>query len=182
LYVTFGSLVGARSDARELFSTVLEAVSGLDADVLLTVGHAFDLLALEPIPANVRVAPWVPQDEILVHCNAVICHGGSGTTFGALAYGVPLGFIPLFADQPANARAVVGVGAGLVLEATTPGEAGLRPIDRSHAPAIRAMAEDLLRKRSYREAARHLVDEMAAQPDVSQMVSSLIDWAAAAAT
>jgi hypothetical protein len=58
----------------------------------------------------------------------------------------------------------------------------LRPIDRSDVPAIRAMAEELLQTRSYQEAARHLADEMAAQPDINQIVGSLIEWAIADVT
>ena len=45
-----------------------------------------------------------------------MCHGGSGTTLGALAAGLPLVIVPLFADQPANAKRVAEVGAGLVVE------------------------------------------------------------------
>jgi UDP:flavonoid glycosyltransferase YjiC (YdhE family) len=43
-------------------------------------------------------------------------HGGSGSTLGALAAGVPLAVLPLFADQPQNARRGAEVGAGVAVE------------------------------------------------------------------
>jgi UDP-glucoronosyl and UDP-glucosyl transferase len=39
-------------------------------------------------------------------------------TFGALAAGLPLVIVPMFADQPANARLVESAGARLAVEPT----------------------------------------------------------------
>ena len=50
------------------------------------------------------------------HAAAMVGHGGSGSTLSALAAGVPLALVPLFADQPYNAARVEQLGAGLVLE------------------------------------------------------------------
>ena len=44
--------------------------------------------------------------------DAVVTHGGAGTTLGALAFGVPLLVLPQGADQYANAERVVAAGAG----------------------------------------------------------------------
>src|SRR3954454_23019308 len=71
--------------------------------------------ALGPIPDNVTVLPFVPQDEVLPHASLVLCHGGSGTLLEALARGIPVVIVPLFADQPANARSVERTGAGLAV-------------------------------------------------------------------
>jgi len=54
----------------------------------------------------VHVEAWVPQADALAAATVVVCHGGSGTTFGTLAAGLPLVIVPMFADQPANARLV----------------------------------------------------------------------------
>jgi len=55
---------------------------------------------LEAPRAHVHIARWVPQADVLRHARVVVCHGGSGTTLGALAAGVPLVVTPLFDDQP----------------------------------------------------------------------------------
>ena len=94
----------------------LKAVERTSARVLLTVGRRFDASTLGPVPANVHVEPWIDQARVLDHADLVVCHGGSGTTLAALAAGVPLVMVPLFADQFENARRVAATRAGQVVE------------------------------------------------------------------
>jgi UDP:flavonoid glycosyltransferase YjiC (YdhE family) len=137
VYVTFGSVAGR-------------------VRVLLTVGRELDPEALGRAPDNVHVEPWVPQQDVLGHAAAVVCHGGSGSTLGALSAGLPTVVVPLFADQPENARRVAEVGAGL---AVTP-----------DASSIREAVRQVLEEPSYREAAQGLAAEMRAQPAVDHAV------------
>ncbi len=88
----------------------------LDVRVLLTVGRQFDSAALGPVPDNVHVETWVDQARVFDRAEVVVCHGGSGTVFGAVAAGVPLVVVPVFADQFENGHRVAGTGAGVVVE------------------------------------------------------------------
>ena len=99
-------MAGGTAVGDAAFRAALDAVRGLPIRVLLTAGRATDIQALGDVPANVHVESWVPQADALAAATAVICHGGSGTTFGTLAAGLPLVIVPMFADQPANARLV----------------------------------------------------------------------------
>jgi UDP:flavonoid glycosyltransferase YjiC (YdhE family) len=90
----------------------------------------------------------------------VVCHGGSGSTLGALAAGVPLVVVPLFADQPLNARRVEAVGAGLVV----------RPPDPT---AIRAAVRRVLQEEPFRAAAERLAAELRSQPPTDAAVELL---------
>jgi UDP:flavonoid glycosyltransferase YjiC (YdhE family) len=116
VYVSFGSVAGGMPMAGALFGGALQAAADLPARVLLTVGHELDLEGLGPAPPNLHVERWVPQADVFGHASVVVTHGGSGTTLGALAAGLPLIVVPLFADQPDNARRVAAVGAGVVTE------------------------------------------------------------------
>jgi MGT family glycosyltransferase len=116
VYVTFGSVTGSEPTAAPIYGVALEAVADLPARVLVTTGAMADDLPLEAPGAHVHIARWVPQADVLPHARVVVCHGGSGTTLGALAAGVPLVVTPLFADQPQNGRRIAAVGAGLVVE------------------------------------------------------------------
>ncbi|MFC7614029.1 glycosyltransferase [Actinokineospora soli] len=49
---------------------------------------------------------WLPLDTVLSHCRVLAHHGGSGTTFSALAAGVPQLVMPHMTDQPDNAALV----------------------------------------------------------------------------
>jgi hypothetical protein len=152
VYVSFGSVAAGYPPAATVYPKALEAVADLPVRVLLTVGHELDL---DAVPTNVHVERWVPQADVLGHAAAVVCHGGSGTTLGALGAGVPLVVVPLFADQPYNAARVAAVGAGVVA-----------PLD-----GIRAGIERVLEHDSYRSGAERIAAEMRALPPVDDFVA-----------
>jgi UDP:flavonoid glycosyltransferase YjiC (YdhE family) len=150
VYVTFGSVAGGMPLFPALYTAALEALADVPARVLMTIGEHGDPAALGTLPANVRVERWVPQAEVLAHAAAVVCHGGYGTTVGALVHGVPPVVLPVFADQGRNARRVAEIGAGIalpqprsILAATDPGAvAGLGAAVRRvlEQPAYRSAA------------------------------------------
>jgi hypothetical protein len=111
-----GTVLGYMSIAAETYRMALEAVKRTNARVLLTVGRRFDASILGPVPPNVHLEPWINQARVLDHADLVVCHGGSGTTLAALAAGVPLVIVPLFADQFENARRIGATRAGRVVE------------------------------------------------------------------
>jgi MGT family glycosyltransferase len=125
---------------------------------ILTTGDALDPASLGPIPENVRALRFVPQAELLGHVRAVVCHGGSGTTLGALAAGVPLVVLPLFADQPTNATEVARIGAGLSV-----------PYAGATAQALAAALMRVLSEPAFGARARALATEIAYLPPVSEV-------------
>ena len=156
VYVSFGSVAAELPFAAGVYRQALEAVADLPVQALLTVGTSGEVELGEP-PANVRVERWVPQADVLARAAAVVCHGGSGTTLGTLAAGVPLVVVPLFADQPSNAARVAHVGAGVV----------------SAVDGIGPSVERVLGDDSYRAAARRVAEEMRSLPPVDDAVGLL---------
>jgi len=173
VYATFGTVAGGLPIAAAAYRVALEAVGGLPVRVVLTTGRELDSALLGPIPTNVHVATWVPQHDVLEHAAVVVCHGGSGTTFGALEAGVPLVIVPMFADQPVNARLVAEAGAGIVV---APADSG--PIDAvarflpESVPRLRAAIETVLADTSYRSAATRIAEEMSALPSVEDVLAT----------
>lgn len=175
LYATFGTVLGYMSIAADVYRMVLAAVKDTRARVLLTVGHRFDRAMLGSVPANVHVEAWVDQVEVLGHADAVVCHGGSGTALGALAAGVPLVVVPVFADQFENARRIAATGAGLVVEnATQSARGSRRPIDARAAPRVADSIEAVLGDASYRRRARAIAAEMTASPNTDEVLARLL--------
>ena len=175
VYVTFGSVTGGLPIAEAAYRSALQAVADLPARVLLTVGRAVAVGDLGPLPANVHAEAWVPQADVLAEAAAVVCHGGSGTTLGALAAGVPVVMVPMFADQPANARRVADLGAGIVVE---PGGGGspvatMGRLGPGDVPRLRAAIETVLADEAYRQAAVAVADELRAQPSVDALIANL---------
>ena len=66
-----------------------------------------------------RVQRWIPQEELLPWCRAVVSQGGSGIALGALAHGLPSVLLPVGADQPHTAARVAELGAAVVLDPVT---------------------------------------------------------------
>ena len=176
VYVSFGSVTaGAHMPFYPaLYRTAIDALAGLPVRILLTVGEDRDLAELGDLPDNVEAQRWVPQDEVLPHAAAVVTHGGHGSTLGALAYGIPLVVLPLFAlDQWFNAEAVARVGAGVALD----GERHTRlPIDLPSAETLaglRPAVEHVLADPAPRAAARRIADQMRALPPVDDAPAAL---------
>ena len=114
----------------------------------------------------------------MAHADAMVGHGGSGSTLMAMAAGLPLAVVPLFADQPQNARRVAALGAGS-RSATAP-----TPTTRRRwTPGWRRAGSRVCATRSrlsrtdprYRDAAGAVAAEIAAQPPVDAVVEVLED-------
>jgi UDP:flavonoid glycosyltransferase YjiC (YdhE family) len=172
IYMTFGTVVGFMSIAAETFRMALKAVERTHARVLLTVGRRFDASTLGTVPANVHVEPWIDQARVLDHADLVVCHGGSGTTLAALAAGVPLVIVPLFADQFENARRIAAARAGRVVD-TQIRTGGTRSINAAAAPEITRSIEDVLGDVTYRDRTRAIAAEMTATPTVEEVLVRL---------
>ena len=174
VYVSFGTVLGHMSMAAEAYRTAIQAVAGIDARVRLTVGRRFDASQLGRIPGNVHVESWVDQADVLDEAEVVVCHGGSGTTFGALAAGVPVVIVPLFADQFANGPKVAAAGAGIVLDTGQDSNGRRRPLSQHDAPRITEAIDTVRAGASYRQQARRIAAEMASAPTADTLVHELM--------
>jgi UDP:flavonoid glycosyltransferase YjiC (YdhE family) len=176
VYVTFGTVLGYMSIAAGVYRTALQAMAEVEARVLLTMGRQVDVATLGPLPEHVHLEKWVDQDRVLHRADVVVCHGGSGTTFGALAAGVPLVVVPVFADQFENARRVAAAGAGRMVESGPGGPDGRRrPVTEDGSAHITAAVDEVLGDERYRWRARAIAEEMAGAPTVDDVLAQLLD-------
>jgi UDP:flavonoid glycosyltransferase YjiC (YdhE family) len=159
VYATLGTARFNR--AGPIWRDTLDAVDGLDIDVIVTVGRDNDPARLGNVPDNVQVKQWHHQADLMPQCSAVICHGGSGTVFTALGYGVPVLAMPQGADQFRNADALERTGAGRQHTHDGP-TAGLRET-----------LQGLLDDSAYRAAAMRIAHEIAQMPSPSAAIGAL---------
>jgi UDP:flavonoid glycosyltransferase YjiC (YdhE family) len=162
VYVSFGSSAAGNGFFPDVYRGAVEALADLPLRVLLTVGTEVDPAGLGAVPPNTHVEAWVPQGAVMAHAAAMVGHGGSGSTLAAMAAGMPLAAVPLFADQPENAERVAAIGAGLHLD-------GVSRLGE----AVTALLEDP----SYRAAAGAVASDIAALPPVDAAVGLLADIA-----
>ena len=173
VYLTFGTMATTSQAGQNLFRAVLSAIQGLDIRILATTGSKMNLDNLD-MTDNVHVESWVAQDDIFPLASMVICHGGSGTTFGALAAGVPLIFLPMFADQPTNAALIAGAGAGIVVGDGTGSVESNSDTSQVRMSLLRDAIADVLGQPKYRDAACALGEEIHAAEPINSLVSKIV--------
>ena len=163
VYVTFGTVAAGLAPFGGVFESALAALAELPVRVLLTTGHAGGFEVARPWPANAHVEKFWPQDEVMPFADAVVGHGGFGTTLTALGAGVPQVIVPLFTtDQDFNADRVVAVGAGVRLHGGPSAVSQLGPA------VARVLADAEIRRR-----ARDVATEIAALPGAAQIVREI---------
>lgn len=153
IYVTLGTI----DTYPDLFERIITGLRDLPVGLVVTVGRHLDPAQFGPQPGNVRIERFIPQDEVLPHCDLVVSHAGSGSLLGTLSHGLPSILLPLGADQPHNARRCVELGLGQELDPIT------ATPHQFHTAAATMLADP-----SWRQAADKLRDELAALPDPAE--------------
>jgi UDP:flavonoid glycosyltransferase YjiC (YdhE family) len=146
----------------DLLTRVITGLADIDANAVVTVGRNIDPALFGPQPDHVRIEQFIPQDELLQHCDLVVSHGGSGSLMGSLAHGLPSVLLPMGADQPHNARRCVELGTAWLLDpvSATPDE-------------VRATISAMLADPSHRLAAAQIQAEINVLPSVEQTIPLL---------
>jgi UDP:flavonoid glycosyltransferase YjiC (YdhE family) len=162
LLLSFSTTVMQGQEA--LIQRVCDALAGQAVDVILTCGPAVSAEAIRP-PRNIEAIPYADHDRLLPRCQAVITHGGLGTTLRALAHGKPLLLLPLGRDQQFNAGRVVEFGAGICL-----------PVEASLGEIASALV-DLLAQPRFGEAAADAAAAIAADRPDETAIEALLGLA-----
>lgn len=153
--ITLGTLF-AHDEA--FFLVAASAVRHLGGCPVVAAGsHALAERLRGQLPDGAMVQPWVPYDWLLPRLDAVIHHGGVGTTHAAIVHGVPQLIVPHAGDQANQARRAAAAGIGLTLP---PAQASLNQL----VPAVGRLLSDA----QWRERASHWQNEFARLGGVSQ--------------
>ncbi|WP_035856512.1 glycosyltransferase [Cryptosporangium arvum] len=163
VYLTLGTV---SFHVIEVFRAALDGLARLPVRVVVATGPG-DPAALGPVASNVQVARFVPQARVLAEADLVVHHGGSGTTLGAAAHGLPQLVLPQGADQFVNADALAAQGSGLGLTG-----------DDVTPDVIAECARTLLGEPVHRATAQALAAQIAAMPSPAQVLPELEAFAA----
>jgi UDP:flavonoid glycosyltransferase YjiC (YdhE family) len=155
------SLTGMFGPRSFVVPQIVEALAGLDVDVMLT-GTPQDTAVLGRLPSNVRLFERFPIRFLLPTCSAVVHHGGAGCAMTSLALGVPQLALTFAVEQEANGRRVAETGAGLQLRG-----------DLADPQAVREGVTRLLEDDAFRKTARTLAEDNQARPAPAALVPVL---------
>ena len=142
VYASLGTVI---NDRPGFYRTLIDALRGIDVDLLISCGKAFDPAQLGELPGNVRVEQYVDQMEVLSRASLFVTHCGMNSASEGMWMGVPELLFPLTGEQRAVARRVAEVGAGSLLdESVARDSAALRKT------ILAALADERLREGSAR--------------------------------
>ena len=145
VYVSLGTVL---NNAPDFYRSVLQALSGMACDAILSIGDAVDPAALGPVPGNVRIFPRVNQLEVLAGADVFLTHCGMNSVSESLLCGVPMVLFPQHGEENAVAIRCEQLGAGLRLK-------------RPSASCIRSALEAVLGDDRYRRAAQTVAEDFA---------------------
>ncbi|XP_069165915.1 UDP-glycosyltransferase UGT5 isoform X1 [Procambarus clarkii] len=112
VYFSLGSVARGTSVPVKYRDFLIEAFRRLPQRVLWK--HEEEL---ENLPDNVMINKWLPQQDILAHHNVkvFISHCGFLSLQEAIYHATPLLALPIYSDQPRNAKLMRDAGLGLML-------------------------------------------------------------------
>lgn len=117
VHVTQGTI--ANSDFGQVVLPTITALAASDVLVVVsTGGRPVDALPRD-LPANVRVADYLPYDRLLPLVDVLVTNGGYGGVQQALAHGVPIVVAGQTEDKVEVSARVGWSGAGVNLRAST---------------------------------------------------------------
>jgi hypothetical protein len=162
---------------------IMEAVDGMDIEVVATLTGT-QLSSTPRVPDNVRVVDYLPLNQLLPTCSAIIYHGAGGSFRAAQAAGVPQLIIDT--DEP-HRMIFSGEGDDItVTNADRHGDswfctkyitehgAGLRMNHQTQsAEEIRAQITSLLTDAAYADGAAALRKEWLAKPSPAEIIPDL---------
>jgi len=166
VHVTQGTIDNA--DLGRLLEPTITALADEDVLVVATTGgRPVEQIGVE-LPANVRVAEYLPHDVLLPKVNVMVTNGGYGAVQRALSEGVPLVVAGDTEDKPEVAARVQWSGAGINLGTGTPTAGMLRRavrevLDHDHFLARARTLESAYARRDGVAEIAALIDEVIAE-------------------
>lgn len=151
----------SNNDFTELVQPTLDVLADQDVLVVATLGRE---ATLDRVPANARVAEFIPFGALLPHADVLVSNGGFGGVQQALRLGVPLVLAGLTEDKmEVNARAA---WSGAAINLAT---------QRPDAADIAKAVETVLTDQSYRDRAVALAGEYARHDPFTTIEQTIVD-------
>jgi MGT family glycosyltransferase len=146
VHVTQGTI---SNDPAQLLRPALEALADEPVLVVACTGRIDEgLEALGPLPANARVASYIPYGALLPKTSLVLTNGGFQGVQAVLSHGIPMVTAGESEDKPEVCARLQRTGASIDLGTANPAPAAIRAAVRRvlDEPAFRAAAKALARE------------------------------------
>jgi UDP:flavonoid glycosyltransferase YjiC (YdhE family) len=161
VHVTQGTLA---TDPERLIVPTLRALASENVLVVATVfDRSLESILPDGIPANARIASFIPHSQLLPHVDVMITNGGFNGVQMALAHGVPLIGAGKSEDKPEICARIDWLGVGIDLKTDKPTPA-----------QIRSAVTKILADRSYQHRAQDL-QKTISEYDAPSIAATLLE-------
>jgi MGT family glycosyltransferase len=166
VHVTQGTIT---TDPERLIVPTLRALASENVLVVATVfDRLIDSILPDEIPANARIASFIPHPQLLPHVDVMITNGGFNGVQMALANGVPLIGAGKSEDKPEICARIEWLGAGIDLKT-----------DKPTPEKIRVAVGKVLADRGYQNRAQEL-QRIISEYDAPAIAATLLEQLAIA--
>lgn len=113
IYFSLGSNVKSSHIETSLINIFADVFRNIKYDIV----WKWEDSHLKHMPANVKLMPWIPQQDLLRHRNIklFIMQGGQQSIEEATYHGIPILVIPFYGDQRVNGERIETLGVGKML-------------------------------------------------------------------
>ena len=119
------------------------------------------------LPDNVYFEEFVNTDTILPRCDLVVCHGGNGTIYQALSYGVPIVGIAMHEEQYYGLKRVNNLELGIGLH--------VRELRKSGFQLLAQAIKQVMQNAKYRQNAKRMQKLILQNGDSAKKAADIID-------
>lgn len=144
VHVTQGTVANDNFD--DLLLPTIRALADEDVLVVATAGGSELPVGIQ-LPANARIAPMLPYDDLLPRTSVLVTNGGYGTVNQVLAHGIPVVVAGTTEDKPEVGARIRGRGLGIDLRTSRPSEI-----------VVRSAVREVVREPQYRRRAAELAE------------------------
>ena len=156
--VTSGTIPGI--DPQELIIPTLEACKDLPVRVVACA--VFVEMGDYELPANARVAEWIPFEDLFTYTSLVVSNGGYGGINQAFANGIPMIVAGMTEDKIETSMRAERTGAAINLRTQTPSIVQLRDA-----------VEKILADGTYKQRALELKEKYAEYDAIGSVVKAI---------
>jgi len=142
IYISMGTV---NNDLLPLYRNCIEALGNTKYQVILSAGQQTDMTQLGALPENIAAYPQVDQMAVLEQADVFLSHCGMNSASESLYFGVPLAMLPQTSEQRGVAERIRQLGAGILLQETTPAAIAQTVRTLLEAPTYRTQAKAIAR-------------------------------------
>jgi UDP:flavonoid glycosyltransferase YjiC (YdhE family) len=173
VHLSLGTTFIGSDSARTVNEIAIAALADEAIRLVVTIGRHADPASYGTLPANTELVPYANHPELLPRCSAFLCQGSFSSVLVAIASGVPMGFLPMGADQLMTSMHLSNLGLGVNLANVFNPPVPSLDASKLRGDEVVTAVRSLLDKKSYADAVAYIGEDYRALPALPAVIDRL---------